>query len=477
MDHLINFLESIRWKDIFDITLNSYILFRLYVLFRGTTVFRVLMGIAFLWFFQRMAVSMELIVTSWVLQGITAAAAFLIIVLFRNEIRSVLQAKNLMLILWGIPKRSEETPVDIIVDGVFEMARRHMGALIVLPGKDDLQEFIHSGISWGGIISREMILSIFWNDNPVHDGAVVIRGNQISEVGAVLPLSHRKDFPSHYGTRHRAASGLAENTDALVITVSEERGNVSAAKGDRIRGIRGKDELKRLLMEHAGVSEKKEKTSFQRKLEPGMAALLSVLLISGVWFIFTRGFETLIMLEVPIEYKSRNPLMEILDTSVDAARLHLIGSGPLIKSIRPEQVRIRIDLGGALAGSNTMTITKEHISLPPGVTLKKIEPQAVEVTLDVIKKAVLPIQVDWVGNLAEPLILAEVETLPQRMHVEGPARALKNISTIYTEKVPLDGIDKTGEMTVKLALPESLKKLPASVEKIKIMYVVKQRLE
>jgi diadenylate cyclase len=217
MDKLFLFFASMRWQDVFDITLNSYILFRLYVLFRGTNVFRVLVGIAFLWFFQRIAVSLGFIVTSWVLQGITAAGAILIIVIFRNEIRSVLQAKNLKAILWGFPLRAGQAPIEIIVDTVYELARRHCGALLIFPGKEDFEDVVQSGIPWRGLISREMLLSIFWQDNPVHDGAAIIQGNRVEEVGVLLPLSQRKDFPSYYGTRHRAAAGLAETTDSLVI--------------------------------------------------------------------------------------------------------------------------------------------------------------------------------------------------------------------------------------------------------------------
>ena len=95
MDNLLIFLTSIRWQDIVDIILVSYILFRFYILFQGTYVFRVLIGIALLVFFQRIAVFLELIITSWVIQGITAVAAFIIIVVFRNEIRNVLQARKL----------------------------------------------------------------------------------------------------------------------------------------------------------------------------------------------------------------------------------------------------------------------------------------------------------------------------------------------------------------------------------------------
>ncbi|MBN2122878.1 MAG: diadenylate cyclase, partial [Deltaproteobacteria bacterium] len=161
MENLATFLSGIRWQDIVDVALNSYIIFRLYVLFRGTNAFRVLIGIALLWFFQRMAVSLGLVVTSWVFQAITAAAALIIIVVFRNEIRSVLQVRGLKGLFWGVPGRSQDTPMEAIVAAAFDMARSRTGALIVIPGKEDLRETVHSGIPWQGLISKEMIESIF----------------------------------------------------------------------------------------------------------------------------------------------------------------------------------------------------------------------------------------------------------------------------------------------------------------------------
>jgi uncharacterized protein (TIGR00159 family) len=254
MIEVLAFFSNIRWQDVVDITLNSYILFRLYILFRGTNVFRVLIGIALLWFVQRIAVSMGLIVTSWAIQGITAVAALIIIVVFRNEIRSVLQARNLKAILWGFSDKTVNTPIEIIVESVFELARARTGALIVFPGKEDLEEVVQGGTPWHGLVSQEMITSIFWHDNPVHDGAAIIQGNQVTEVGVILPLSHRDDLPSYYGTRHRAAAGLAEATDALVIIVSEERGNVVLAKGSDMHVITRKEELAKTLQEHVGVT-------------------------------------------------------------------------------------------------------------------------------------------------------------------------------------------------------------------------------
>ena len=248
------FISNIRWQDIVDVLLISYILFRLYVLFRGTNVFRVLIGIVLLWFFQKIAFYFGLIVTSWAVQGFTAVAAIIIIVIFRNEIRSVLQTKNFKNLLWGASREIIETPVDVIADTAIELTRKGMGALIVIPGKEDISDTVHSGIPWNGLISKEMLMSIFWKDNPVHDGAAVIHGNQVAQVGTILPLSRRKDLPSYYGTRHRAGAGLAETTDALVIIISEERNNILCAKGNLIRIVRTKSDLVEKVYEHLGVS-------------------------------------------------------------------------------------------------------------------------------------------------------------------------------------------------------------------------------
>jgi uncharacterized protein (TIGR00159 family) len=478
MSELLPFLSGIRWQDVVDVTLSSYILFRLYFLFRGTHVLRVLIGIALLWFSQRIAVSLGLIVTSWGIQGITAVAAFIIIVVFRNEIRSVLQAKNLRTLLWGFRHVSMGTPVEKITDSVFELARKRIGALLVFPGKDDPGEVVHSGIPWRGLVSKEMIMSIFWRDNPVHDGAAIIQGDRIVEVGAILPLSHREDLPSYYGTRHRAAAGMAEASDALVVAVSEERGRVAVAKGSQIKHVVQKDELSHILRRHVGLPVTDEGYAKKQILRLSAAAVASFLFITGVWFSFTRGMYTLTTLEVPVEYMNLTSGMEIIETSVNAVRVDLSGSGPLVKSIRPDQVKVTLDLSKGVVGPNTFNITSENVSLPPGVVLKTVEPPTVEVTLDIPMKKQLPVQVDWVGRLPEHLILSSVRIKPKEVEVVGGARIVEKIATVYTEKVPLDNIQETGTMTVGLALnPASLKIASGSPDEITVRYIVKKRIE
>ncbi|CAB1056589.1 Diadenylate cyclase spyDAC; Bacterial checkpoint controller DisA with nucleotide-binding domain [Olavius sp. associated proteobacterium Delta 1] len=476
MEKIIFLISSLRWQDIVDIGLVSYILFRFYILFRGTNAFRVLIGMTILWFFQQVAVSMGLIVTSWVVQGIVALGAFIIIVIFRNEIRSVLQATHLKAILWDVSSKAVISTIEIIVQSVYEMGLRKCGALIVFPGKDDVEEVIQSGIPWKGEISKEMILSVFWPDNPVHDGAAVIQGDQIIQVGAILPLSRRDDLPTYFGTRHRAALGLAEATDALIIAVSEERGDVVVVRGGTLKVVKQKRKLEQILRQHKGVASKKGRELIKEKLMIVAAALFSVIFITGVWFSVSRGGDTLLTFESPVVYLNRDPSMEIVQTSVNTVSLELEGSGALIKSIKPDQVQVKLDLNKSKVGPNSFTITRESISLPPGIVLKGVAPTVVEVDLDVLIKKEMPVQIDWVGRLPDHFILTETDVQPETVAVIGGKRILENIATIYTEKVPLNNLEVKGTISVNLALtPASLKIAPGSKEKVTITYLTKLR--
>lgn len=476
MDNFLILILSLRWQDIVDIGLVSYILLRFYVLFRGTNAFRVLIGMTILWFFQQVAVSLGLIVTSWVVQGVVALGAFIIIVVFRNEIRNVLLARNLKSILWDFSSKTVITAIETIVQSVHEMAQQKCGALLVFPGKEDLEEVVQGGIPWKGAISKEMILSIFWPDNPVHDGAAIFQGDQINQVAVILPVSRRDDLPSYYGTRHRAALGLAEATDALVILVSEERGDVVVAKDSQLTTVKQKRRLEQVLQEHMGVAVKKGRESRKEKLAFIAAALFSVIFTTGVWFSVSRGVDTLVTLQVPLEYTKRDLAMEIVNTSINTVNLELEGSGALIKSIRPDQVQVRLDLSKSKAGPNTFTITRKTISLPPGVVLKGVTPSVVDVELDVLIKKELPVQIDWVGRLPDHFILEEASVVPKTVEIIGGQRMLEKMLTLYTEKVPLNNLEVEGVITANVALnPASLKIAPGSEERVTIRYLTRLR--
>ncbi len=472
MESLFYIFSGLRWQDVFDILLNSYILFRLYVLFRGTNVIRVLLAVCVLWAVSQASAPLGLIITSWVMQGFITVAAFIIIIIFRNEISSVLQTKNLKSFLWGIPRHQFQTPLNSIVESVYEMAEKKIGALIVLPLKQGLAKVVQGGVPINARLSQEMLVSIFWPDNPLHDGAAIIQGGQITAAGVILPLSKREDLPSYFGTRHRAAAGLAELTDALVIVVSEERGRVSLFKEDRIHTPDNRSSLEESLREHAGDNSKK---GFRHQtIELVAAATICLFGITGIWLRFSTGMETLASPEIPIEFINPDQKLEIMSSSSANVKLLISGAMPLINSVKPDQIKVKLDLSHAVPGINKLSVTQKNIVLPPGLRLKKIEPSELDITLDKLIEKELPVQPYWIGKLPRGLVMTQVTARPGTVRVSGGEFLLKDISTIFTEKIPLDRLSEPGTLTAGLVLiPASLKS--ATDNKIQIQYIISKK--
>ncbi len=457
MESLLYLFSGFRWQDVLDILLNSYILFRLYILFRGTNVIRVLLAFCVLLAASQIAVPMGLVITSWARQGAITLAALIIIIAFRNEISSVVQTRDLKSFLWGIPRRQSRTLLNIIMESVHDLGEKKIGALIVLPFKQGLSSVVQGGTSIDGKLSRQMLGSIFWPDNPLHDGAAIIQGERIISAGVILPLSKRKDLPSYFGTRHRAAAGLTELTDALVIVVSEESGSITVFKKNKIYNIADRSTLEKLLKKHTGEDSAKKR--FKRQtMELVSAALISFFCVTGIWLSFSKGMETLATHEVPIEFMNPDQKMEIISSSASRIKLLISGAKPLVNSISPDQIAVKLDLSRAVIGRNKLSITRDNISLPPGIRLKNINPSVLDITIDTLMEKQLPVQPDWAGKLPPGLVMKEAKAIPETIRVTGGARALKDISTIFTEQISLDKLKESGMMYIGLVInPASLR--------------------
>jgi YbbR domain-containing protein len=214
----------------------------------------------------------------------------------------------------------------------------------------------------------------------------------------------------------------------------------------------------------------------REKIKLAAAACISFLIMAGIWFGFTRSQYTIIALNVPIEYVNRPPNYDILDTSVDEARLQLLGSSALIKSLGPGQVGVRVDLSKAVEGRNTFPVTQADIILPPGISLNKIHPATIDVTLDIPATKELPVQVDWIGRLPENTALTNVSVSPETMRVVGGSKTIEKVNTLYTSPVRLDTLSKSGYFTVPIVLsPPSLKLAPYVSERVTVHYRLEER--
>jgi diadenylate cyclase len=231
-------LPPIRWQDALDILIMAVVFYNLMLLLRGTRAVQMLLGLCVLMFFSFAARTIGLHSVNWVLQNFLGAAVLVIIILFQPELRRALANVGRAPLLRFFDPIKEERILLECVRGTQALAAKRIGALIALQRDTDLKNYVEGGVLFDARVTRELLFSIFLPASPVHDGAVLLEGNRLAQAGCFLPLSQNPNLPKELGTRHRAALGLSEETDAVVIVVSEETGAVSLAlEGELHRGL------------------------------------------------------------------------------------------------------------------------------------------------------------------------------------------------------------------------------------------------
>lgn len=249
-------------KDIIDILLVAILLYQVYRLMKNTGAINIFLGVmvfVFLWFL--IVKVLDLGLTGAILNQIISVGAIALVVLFQNEIRKFLLKlgsrqnwkfyKNIAKVIKGDAHKDEKSlfPVMKLVLACRNMSRTKTGALIVIGRENSLGEYIESGEQIKADINTRLIENIFFKNSPLHDGAMIIVGNKIVAAGAILPVSKNPNIPRHLGLRHRAAMGISEKSDALVIIVSEETGTISMAIDGAYRLNLTAEDLERNLTE------------------------------------------------------------------------------------------------------------------------------------------------------------------------------------------------------------------------------------
>lgn len=227
-------LRQFTIYDLLDILLVAVILYRLLYIVKGTKAAQMLTGLLVLLLATLVARYFNLLTLDWLLQGFWAYIVIALIIIFQPEIRRTLAKVGETSLLQAFTTAEELKSIEEIVRATASLANRKIGALIVLERETDLRDFIEIGIPLDARVSREILLSIFHPSSPIHDGAVIIRGNRIAAAGCFLPITLSADLRKALGTRHRAALGITEETDAVAIAVSEETGFISLAMNGKL---------------------------------------------------------------------------------------------------------------------------------------------------------------------------------------------------------------------------------------------------
>lgn len=239
---------SIGWRDILDVLLITLLFYKIIIMVKKTRAVSAIYGLIVLLIAFIISRVLGLNTLNWLLEYILGSLFLIVVIVFQRDIRQALTsigARN----IW-IPsffrKRQPDPLLGTLCDAALYMAQRKIGALIVIERNVPLGDTTERGVALDALVSKELLISIFWPNSPLHDGAAIIRNGRLLAAGCILPLSTavaKRDF----GTRHRAALGITEETDAVVIVVSEERGAIAIAVEGRLTGALDEAKLPRVL--------------------------------------------------------------------------------------------------------------------------------------------------------------------------------------------------------------------------------------
>lgn len=237
--------------NIVDILLVAYVIYRLLKLVRGKRAWRIVVGVILFVVALFASEILQLNTLHWVLDKATVLAPVALVILFLPELRQAVEGFGKLggwtERLISVQKQSGSDTIQHLTTAVGEMAEHRIGALIVIERTSSLQEVAENGIPVHAEVSAPLLGAIFYHGNPLHDGAVVIRGNEVAAAACRLPMSESRSIPAHYHMRHRAGVGMSEHSDAIIVIVSEERGEIAIAQEGALKVLKDELELRRFL--------------------------------------------------------------------------------------------------------------------------------------------------------------------------------------------------------------------------------------
>ncbi len=254
LNFFTDFFKSVRITDLLDILVVSFIIYRILLLIQGTRALQMVAGLTFLVFLYFFSEIFQLLTLNWLLHTFLSSILILVIIIFQDDIRKALA--QIGKAPFSRLQAQYSFSIEEVVKAVSVMAEKKIGALIVFEREISLKDYLEGATLMDAKISEELLLSIFNPKSPLHDGAVIISEGKIKAAGVVLPLSTNPDIAKDLGTRHRAAIGITEITDAVAVIVSEEKGQISIAVGGKITRDVTPATLRKMLSQLLGFETK-----------------------------------------------------------------------------------------------------------------------------------------------------------------------------------------------------------------------------
>lgn len=380
-------IADLRFQDVLDILFLCMVAYHLYLWFKGTKAFKALIGLLVLGAIFTVARTWGLFMTTWVFQILWQVLVILLIILFQSEIRQALERVNPLQAL-GFRRHAESGKwIQILAESAFMMARKHIGALVIMERADRVDEWVTCGQQLDAALSPELALSIFQKQSPLHDGAMVLRDGRIHLVACYLPLSSDEALPNEWGTRHRAAAGLSERCDCMVIVASEERGEVTLVQKGHGVVISSPEELSKRIIEGIKPLAPPKRTPLEKSraliLTHWKTKLGTFGLIVVLWVMLAGQQDFEVTLSVPVEVKNLPAQLIFQEPPDQMVKIKVRGLRKDASTLSEKAIQVALDLSSANPGKKSYPLTRAQIQLPNDkLQVVSIDPPQVTLILE-----------------------------------------------------------------------------------------------
>ncbi|MHB8056867.1 MAG: diadenylate cyclase CdaA [Desulfuromonadaceae bacterium] len=447
-------IPTIRIQDIADILIMTFLLYQLYSWFRGTRAMQVLLGlggVTIIYFATRF---LDLYMTSWVLQELGTVLIILIIVVFQTEIRQALYRFSLLRHMLDSHQETQHSQFQEIAETLFRMASVKTGALIVFQGNESLHDLMTNGVAIDSEISPQMLESIFYDGAPFHDGAALINNGRIEKAACHLPLSASPDVPQHLGTRHRAALGLSERSDAVIVVISEERGEVSLITAGTFRLMHTPTELTMALDELLRSEIESPRITLRQRFFANM--LPKVLFLVGVcifWGLTTTRQGQITTVTAPVRLHGVPDDIILLRTSPEDVTVQIKALSSLAPTPSKLDLTAEIDASKISEGTSSIRVDSTDISAPSGMTVTSVSPSTVRISAEKKLRKNVPVKVMFKGRLPSGHLPSQIICEPRSVDIEGPASQVSQILSVSTEDIDASRLKRGEEYLGNLQAP------------------------
>ena len=445
-------IPSIRIQDIADILIMTFLLYQLYSWFRGTRAIQVLLGLGVVTLIYFATRFLNLYMTSWVLQELGTVLIILIIVVFQNEIRQALYRFSLLRHILDSRQETQHSQFQDIAETLFRMAAKKTGALIVFQGNESLHDLMTNGVVINSEISPQMLESIFYDGAPFHDGAALINNGRIEKAACHLPLSVSPDVPQHLGTRHRAALGLSERSDAVIVVISEERGEVSLVTAGIFRRIGTPSELIMALDNLLRSEVEKPQITLRQRVFSNVLPKAYLLLgVCVFWALITTRQGQITTATAPVRLHGVPDSIVLLRTLPEEVTVQIKAMSSLTPPPSKLDLTAEIDASSISEGTTAIRVNHANITVPSGMIILSVSPSSIRVSTEKKMRKNVPVRATLRGRLPANL---HVTCEPISVEIEGPASQVSQVGSVTTEDIDISQMKKGKEYLKNIRVPE-----------------------